>query len=183
MIRIEKCDNGRIILKSTYNPGYIAKIKTLRGYKWHSEEKYWSLPPNDGVLEHVVSLFEGEKINIDPSLHLETLRKELALRKYSQKTIKVYIYYNEDFLRFVRKNPAEVNNGDVKDYLFYLADQKNSSASTLNIAINALNFYYGGILKRNFAYDSEVLPAVNGWASYVDTNLSKDACSTAWFLT
>lgn len=38
-------------------------------------------------------------------------------------------------------------------YLFYLIEQKESSASTLNMAINALNFYYGGILKRNFAYD------------------------------
>jgi hypothetical protein len=25
----------------------------------------------------------------------------------------------------------------------------------------------------------EILPAINGWASYVDTNLSKDACMTA----
>ncbi len=31
--------------------------------------------------------------------------------------------------------------------------EKESSASTLNIAISALKFYYGEILKKNFAYD------------------------------
>jgi hypothetical protein len=31
----------------------------------------------------------------------------------------------------------------------------------------------------NMNCESEILPAVNGWASYVDTNLSKDACMTA----
>jgi integrase/recombinase XerD len=38
----------------------------------------------------------------------EDLRRELISRKYSPKTIKAYVYYNEDFLRFVKKNPAEV---------------------------------------------------------------------------
>ncbi|MBU4139743.1 MAG: tyrosine-type recombinase/integrase [Euryarchaeota archaeon] len=60
---------------------------------------------------------------------------------------------NEDFLRFAKKSPADVANEDIKNYLFYLADEKDSSASTLNKAINALKFYYGGILKKNFAYE------------------------------
>ena len=46
-----------------------------------------------------------------------------------------------------------MSNDDVRGYLYYLAEKKNCSASTLNIAINALKFYYGEILKQRFAYN------------------------------
>jgi hypothetical protein len=49
-------------------------------------------------------IFNGERVEVDPSLHLENLRKELASRKYSPKTIKAYIYYNDYFLKFVKKD-------------------------------------------------------------------------------
>jgi site-specific recombinase XerD len=119
-IKISRDTAGRITVSFLYNPSYIAKIKSIKSYRWHPEEKYWSLPSDNGILD-------------------------------SPKTIKAYIYYNEDFLRFAKKSPADVANEDIKNYLFYLADEKDSSASTLNIAINALKFYYGGILKKNFA--------------------------------
>ncbi len=156
-IRIGKDASGRITVGLPYNPDHIAKIKTIKGYRWHPEGKYWSFPLNDNVVERLLSIFEGESIDIDPSLQslreFEDLRRELVSRKYSAKTIKAYVHYNEEFLRFIRKNPMEVASEDVKAYLVYLADKKNSSASTLNSAINALKFYYGGILKRNFAYE------------------------------
>ena len=55
----------------------------------------------------------------------------------------------KDFLKFSRKNLHEVENDDVKDYLFHLVEEKEVSASTLNIAINALKFYYGEVLKKS----------------------------------
>ncbi len=73
-------------------------------------------------------------------------------RKYSRRTVKFYLHYNEEFLKFYNKSPYQVSNEDVRDYLYYLAEKKNCSASTLNIAINALKFYYGEVLKRRFAY-------------------------------
>jgi len=85
--------------------------------------------------------------------YFENLRKNLVVRKYSPKTIKSYIHYNKDFLGYVRKKPNEITNEDVKDYLFYLVEEKEVSASTLNTAINALKFYYGEVLKRGFVYE------------------------------
>lgn len=85
--------------------------------------------------------------------NFEDLRRELVSRKYSPKTIKAYLHYNKDFLRFAKKKPLDVANEDIKNYLFYLADQKDASASTLNLAINALKFYYFIILKRKFVYE------------------------------
>jgi integrase/recombinase XerD len=93
-------------------------------------------------------------VDIDPSLYLDNLRRELVSRKYGQKTLKAYLYYNEAILGFAGKNPESISNSDVRDYLVHLIEQRNASASTLNIAINALRFYYGNVLKRDFVYET-----------------------------
>ncbi|MBI4653576.1 MAG: phage integrase N-terminal SAM-like domain-containing protein [Nitrospirae bacterium] len=69
--------------------------------------------------------------------------RELISRKYSRMTVKGYLYYNKDFIRFTGKTPPEINDNDIKNYLYYLAEKKQSATSTLNQAINALKFYYG----------------------------------------
>ena len=78
-----------------------------------------------------------------------TFRRELMLRKYSQRTIKLYSYHNREFLEFSN----EMSNEDIRDYLYQLANEKEVSTSTLNTAINALKFYYGDVLKRKFIYE------------------------------
>lgn len=77
------------------------------------------------------------------------LRQEMRLRKFSQKTIKSYLLYIEACLRFVRKGPREVDGADLRNYLDNLATA-GKSASTLNIAYSALQFYFGKILCRKF---------------------------------
>lgn len=172
-MNISKDTQDRITVAFRYNPQFVEKVKAISGYKWHPEEKHWSFPDSENTLEKILKVFEGEEIHIDPALltnsstsvitrrevskqfhhDFEDLRKELVSRKYSPKTIKAYIHYNEDLLRFAKKSPADVIDEDIKNYLFYLVDEKESSASTLNIAISALKFYYGEILKKNFAYE------------------------------
>ena len=77
------------------------------------------------------------------------LRQEMRLRKFSQKTIQSYLLYIEACLRFVQKSPREVNGADVRNYLDHLASA-GKSASTLNTAYSALQFYFGRILCRKF---------------------------------
>ena len=100
-----------------------------------------------------VEISNGEKVEIDESVWFYELKKELIAKKYSRRTVKLYLHYNEEFLKFCNKTPYQVSNDDVRGYLYYLAEKKNCSASTLNIAINALKFYYGEILKQRFAYN------------------------------
>ncbi|MCP2605273.1 tyrosine-type recombinase/integrase, partial [Candidatus Aminicenantes bacterium AH-873-B07] len=80
------------------------------------------------------------------------LERELKIRGFSRKTIKAYLHYNRKFLNFARKSPKEIANEDIKRYLEYLADKKLSN-TTLNLAINALKFYYTQVLKRKFFFD------------------------------
>lgn len=78
----------------------------------------------------------------------DTLARELRIRNYSQKTIKSYLYYNEELLRFCQKDPREVNTEDIKSYLDYLAE--GHSSATVSVAYNALLFYYKQIWHRSF---------------------------------
>jgi len=95
----------------------------------------------------------SELVSHSPIYNFEDLRRELLSRKYSYKTVKAYIYFNRDFLNFTRKLPSDINDSDIKDYLLYLAEEKQSATSTLNQAINALKFYYGTMLKKKFMYE------------------------------
>ncbi len=55
---------------------------------------------------------------------------------------------------------------DIKDYLLYLAEEKQFATLTLNQAINVLRFYYGSMLKKKLVYEvkrqhkSKKLPVV-----------------------
>jgi site-specific recombinase XerD len=98
--------------------------------------------------------FSGKnKTPVPPELRFEDLRRELVTRKYSYKTVKGYLYFNRDFLKFSGKAASEINDGDIKDYLLYLAEEKESATATINQAINALKFYYGTMLKKKFVYE------------------------------
>jgi site-specific recombinase XerD len=191
-VTIDKEASGTLKITFPYRPALAAKVRTLKGRKWHPEEKYWSVPYSEGIVEKILKVFEGIEVHLDPALKTDTskvkdipsplepkgtvpdlrterggvvesglspkfdfedLRKELVSRKYSYKTIKGYLYYNKDFINYARKNPSEIKDEDIKDYLVYLSETKGAATSTLNQAINALKFYYGTVLKKKFIYE------------------------------
>jgi site-specific recombinase XerD len=79
----------------------------------------------------------------------EKLKVELSSRKYSAKTVDSYIHYNRAFCRTIQKSPLDVNADDVKVYLAYLDNSQYLSASSVNLAISALKFFYDSVLKRD----------------------------------
>ena len=88
-------------------------------------------------------------ISRDP---LYNLKQELKIRKFSPKTIKSYLHYNTEFLKFIDKSPKLVKNDDIRKYLENKID-KNIGSSTLSLIINALKFYYQQILGRNLLFN------------------------------
>ena len=137
--------------------------------------KHWSFPDSNDTLARILEVFEEEKILLDPVLraklskhviarrsvrptkqpphNFEDLKRELISRKYSYRTVKGYLFYNRELVSFIGKEPGDVTESDIKDYLFYLAEEKQSATSTLNQAINALKLYYGSMLKKKFIYE------------------------------
>jgi site-specific recombinase XerD len=143
--------NGTLekILK-TFEGEEIHLDTALRGAVPDLQTSYPQSPHRGGREKGGVKKLES---GLPPKFDFEDLRRELVSRKYSYKTVKGYIYYNRDFLDFTDKEPSEVNDDDIKDYLLYLAEEKESATATINQAINALKFYYGAMLKRKFLYE------------------------------
>jgi len=80
------------------------------------------------------------------------LEQEMRLRNFSARTISSYLYYNKELLRFANyKSPLGINSQDIKDYLDFLISG-NKARATVDVAINALKFYYGAILERKMIY-------------------------------
>lgn len=98
----------------------------------------------------------------DPILKL---KQEMKLRNFSNQTIKNYLYYIIDFLKFANKSPKNINTSDIRNYLEAMVN-KNRSSSTLNLAYSSFHFYFEKILRRKFfiniprAKKSKKLPIV-----------------------
>jgi site-specific recombinase XerD len=77
------------------------------------------------------------------------LESELRSRKYSPQTIRAYEHYNKELCRRTQKRPVDITPEDLRNYLAYLDKTLNLSASSMNVAISAIKFFYRHVLKRD----------------------------------
>lgn len=76
------------------------------------------------------------------------LIQECKIRCYSAKTQESYLYYNNVFLKFCKKDASKITKSNIRLYLEHLADTKKSGA-TMRQVYCALLFYYRDILGTN----------------------------------
>ena len=84
---------------------------------------------------------------------LRNLVADLRLRNYSKRTIYFYIYHNNKFLEYVDKSPKYVTKDDIKQYLTFLATNKEVKPATFNLILSSIKFYYEEVLKKRFKLD------------------------------
>jgi len=96
---------------------------------------------------------------------LEKTEKILKLRNYSAKTIKSYLFYIKDYIIFSKDKAIKDKQKAIEDYLLSRHDKKQSS-QTINLALNAIKFFYSEVLNNpqkidlKFAKRSQKLPVV-----------------------
>ena len=79
----------------------------------------------------------------------EQLREVTRSRRYSQRTEKTYWYWIRYFIRFHgMRHPSEMREEEVREFLTWLATQRNVAAATQNQALNALVFLYARVLDQ-----------------------------------
>jgi len=79
------------------------------------------------------------------------LESAIKVRHYSPKTLKAYQGWIHHFQNFVKNKDSElIEISDVKDFLSFLAVKRNVSASSQNLAFNALLFLFRHILEKEF---------------------------------
>jgi integron integrase len=84
-----------------------------------------------------------------PSPFLQSVSNFMAVRRYSKRTIKSYLYWMRHFIVFHDKqHPRDMGAVEVEQFLTYLAVSRNVSISTQKIALNALAFLYNRMLEK-----------------------------------
>lgn len=79
--------------------------------------------------------------------YFKRLETELKLRGFSKNTISSYIFYNKKFLEFCRKEPIEVEEDDVKNFIAQKISE-GVNPKTVVLIQSALRFFYDEILKK-----------------------------------
>jgi len=79
---------------------------------------------------------------------LDKLETELKIRGFSQKTVDSYLLHNKQFLNFTKKQPDQVEEQDIKNYLAHLISEKKYKPRSVNLALSSLKFFYYNILNK-----------------------------------
>ena len=84
--------------------------------------------------------------------HLKSLRmmeQRLNVKGYSANTKRTYLQQFKEFLAFYYDTfPGDLSEIEIDNYMLYLVEQKKVSRSTQGQAINAIKFFYEGVLKQ-----------------------------------
>lgn len=165
MLLLKPGKENTLMLQAPSHQSIREKLRAVPGIRWDPRIKQWILSCSDETLRQLERLF-GPQLKIDPRVFLLPLRRELTIRRYSQKTIKSYLHHNYQLLQFSNKAPKEMNQEDIKTYIQNKLQEKEIATATVNQMINAFRFFYSHCLGKDFAYEvkrakkDKILPKV-----------------------
>jgi len=79
---------------------------------------------------------------------IKKIETELKVQGKSPRTIQMYSFFNGKFVDFIKKEPEEITEEDVKSFLGHLLSEKNYDPASVALARSSLKFFYDGILKK-----------------------------------
>lgn len=166
-IHIWPFSNCELAVNLTYDARLVPEIRKIPGRRWDYDSRTWFIPDRKSNLDQLLRalidmnyhIFIGSdevfRFREDCLLYesLDDLKQELIIRKYSQNTMNSYLSYNFDLLKHSRLKPRDISQDDISSFLVERISQSSFSASTVQLIISALRFYYGDVQKRDFIYD------------------------------
>ena len=84
---------------------------------------------------------------------LQQLETELKIRGFTPATVRAYTTHNRRFLEFINKEPDTITEADIKSYLAHLMADKKQKATSVNLTLSALRFFYELMLKKKVFLD------------------------------
>lgn len=97
------------------------------------------------------------------------VKKECKRRRYSDKTIKTYLYYIHNFLNWSKKDLGKISKKDVKAYLQRM-DNQGKSGNTLNVAHMAIKFLFEDVMERRMWIDIKYSKVPKKIQRFLDKN-------------
>lgn len=83
----------------------------------------------------------------------QKISTELKLEGKSDKTIKTYINYNINLLKFSKKDYKDITTDDIKEYLAHLISERGNDPATIALVRSSLSYFYKRILKKDILLD------------------------------
>ena len=80
----------------------------------------------------------------------KNFEERLKSKGFSNDTIKAYIYFNKKLIKFANKNPEDVLQQDIKDYILHMIENYGAKPSTVNLALSAFKKYYCDLMGKRF---------------------------------
>lgn len=91
---------------------------------------------------------------------MDQVRRLMRTKGYSPRTIKTYVYWIRYFIRFHGlRHPAEMGASEVREFLTWLAVERNVAAATQNQALNAIVYLYRRVLDQPLGAIGEAVRA------------------------
>lgn len=72
----------------------------------------------------------------------------LTLNRKAERTVHTYVSFIYSLAKHCRRSPDLLGPEDIRGWLYYLIAERKQAASTVNLAINAVRSFYGGLLQR-----------------------------------
>ena len=88
----------------------------------------------------------------------QRLIEEIALRGYSPKTEEAYVHAVACLAQHYGRPPDQLSDEQLRAYLLHLHRDTPKAASTLNVAVSGLRFFYQRVLHRPFTHLERNLP-------------------------
>lgn len=90
----------------------------------------------------------------------QRLIEELALRGYSDKTKEAYVHAVACLASHYKRSPDQLSDQEARSYLLDLHTSGGKAASTLNVAVSGLRFFYRFVLRKPFYHIERAMPRV-----------------------
>ncbi|MFZ3371647.1 MAG: tyrosine-type recombinase/integrase [Desulfitobacteriaceae bacterium] len=163
VIHIQRNNHKRLFIKFTYTVERVTKIKTIIGYRWNPENKYWTVPDTVENIERLFELFKDEQIFIQSTCSSENIDTEskltqmglllmkmeelLKLKGYSPETHKAYLGHIKRFMSFISVESQGISSQNIRQYLLDLLE-KDKSHAYVNQAVSSIKFLSIEVLQR-----------------------------------
>ena len=73
---------------------------------------------------------------------------DMKFRRFSPKTIKLYVYAVEDLAKYYNRSPDRISEEEVHGYLLYLQEERKLTWGSCNAMAGGLNFFYKTTLRE-----------------------------------
>jgi integron integrase len=149
--QVRQAQHALKILYEAFLPAYAPKVIKETSGETGSEDRAGKSTIGFSLPRFRDDVVPGEVERKYASL-VTAIRREIRNRHYSIRTETAYLELTRRFIAFHGYvDPASLNTaGAIKDYLDFLAVEREISASTQNQAFNALVFLYNQVLQKPF---------------------------------